>query len=306
MLARSRSTQNAVVLLFFFSLSPPSVHAEEEFPGFDLSVDCPTSLEAAPGEIIRFPAKVLLRTTPGKTDGSEGARAWSLSLRAGVGARIAGATTARTYADLAPAGLRDDGYEQTELTSGGENGANEGAVSAVILSFSKPISLPATGQAVLLGLVIEVKAPDSGERAVEVSFVDGLKGSGQAVKNVITYGMGITRRDDGGPEDDDEDGYEPCLSVCRVVGTFVRGSVDGDDEVNLTDAIQILGHLFKGAPEPGCLEAADTTGDGEVNLTDAIHLLHHLFRGGPAPVSPYPDCGRGAAGSLLGCAEPGC
>lgn len=306
MLARSRTTRTTVVLLLFLSLSAASVPAEEEFPGFDLAVDCPASFEAAPGERIRFPAKVLLRTTPGRTDGSQGARAWSLSLRPGGGARIAGATTDRTYAELVPAGLRDDGYENTEMTSGGENGDNEGVVSAVILSYSRPISLPGTGQAVLLGLEIEVEAPDSGERAVEVSFSDGLKGSGQAVKNVITYGMGFTRRDDGGPTDDDEDGYEPCLSVCRVVGTFVRGSLDGDSEVNLTDAIQLLGHLFKGAPEPGCLEAADTTGDGEVNLSDAIHLLHHLFRGGPPPVSPYPDCGRGAEGSLLGCAEPGC
>ena len=89
---------------------------------------------------------------------------------------------------------------------------------------------------------------------------------------------------------------------------FHRGDANGDGEMNLTDAIITLGHLFQGVDGPGCLEAADTSNNGGIEITDAIITLDFLFRGGPppAPPGPPPDpCGvdidaPGSAGDL-GC-----
>ncbi len=74
-------------------------------------------------------------------------------------------------------------------------------------------------------------------------------------------------------------------------GLFVRGDVNDDDTINIADAISLLGHLFGGAPAPGCIDAADANDDGAMNIADAISILGHLFGGeGPLPL-PFPACG---------------
>ena len=39
----------------------------------------------------------------------------------------------------------------------------------------------------------------------------------------------------------------------------------------------------------------------ELQITDGIAVLNHLFLGGPAPALPYPDCGLDPTDDLLGC-----
>ena len=72
---------------------------------------------------------------------------------------------------------------------------------------------------------------------------------------------------------------------------FVRGEVNGDGNVDLSDAIFVLDHLFLGGRAPECRDAGDTNDSGAVDLSDAVYLLAHLFLGGPAPPAPYPDAG---------------
>jgi hypothetical protein len=74
----------------------------------------------------------------------------------------------------------------------------------------------------------------------------------------------------------------------RSDGLFFRGRVNGDEESDISDAIGIFGHLFIGAPEVRCLDAADVNDDGRVDITDGIRLLDHLFQGGAAPPAPEP------------------
>jgi hypothetical protein len=263
---------------------------EPAFPDFDLAIASRERVMGAPEEILRFPASAILRTSPAGTDGRVGARAWSLSLLARGGARIVEARTEGTPAEPSPAGLRDGGYEKTELTQG--NG-NEGVVSAVILSFLSDVFLPGSGEATLLHLTVEAVVPAAGCTQMDIEFVDGLVGSGQPVKNIITYGedFGFTRRDDGGALDNDTDGYESSRFFVCDGPYFVRGDVNGDLDLTLSDGVLIFEHLFLETGQLACPHAADIVDDGTINLSDGVSLLNHLFLGGAPPPAPYPDCG---------------
>ena len=74
---------------------------------------------------------------------------------------------------------------------------------------------------------------------------------------------------------------------------FVRGDCNDDDEVDISDAVCILGWLFLGGDAPGCVAVANTNGDVEEDISDGVYLLSYLFLGGPAPASPFPECGMG-------------
>lgn len=69
-------------------------------------------------------------------------------------------------------------------------------------------------------------------------------------------------------------------------GFFVRGDVNTDTSLNLTDPVFLLDHLFAGGDEPECLDAADADDNGQLQLTDAVYLLLWLFGSGDAPPAP--------------------
>ena len=84
----------------------------------------------------------------------------------------------------------------------------------------------------------------------------------------------------------DEITVAPCDGA-----SFRRGDADGNQMVNVTDAIATLESL-RGGPALPCEDAADSDDSGLLDITDAVYTLNHLFRGGPAPSAPGPDeCG---------------
>lgn len=73
---------------------------------------------------------------------------------------------------------------------------------------------------------------------------------------------------------------------------FRRGDVDGNQRIEITDAINLLNFLFLGGAEPPCHDAADADDNGQLQITDPIRILGYLFLGGDPPASPGPDfCG---------------
>jgi hypothetical protein len=83
-----------------------------------------------------------------------------------------------------------------------------------------------------------------------------------------------------------------------------RGDADDNGELQLTDAIRILGFLFLGNQAPSCLDAADADDNGELQLTDAIRVLGFLFLGNAPPAPPGPpgsECGSDPGDVHLGC-----
>jgi len=100
-------------------------------------------------------------------------------------------------------------------------------------------------------------------------------------------------------------------AVPREVGTLrawgirvqnlTRGDTSGDDQVDISDAIGVLIHLFLGG-EMGCEFRADANDDGAVDLSDAIYLLRYLFLDGPAPLPPFALPGSDPTPDDLDCA----
>jgi PKD repeat protein len=75
---------------------------------------------------------------------------------------------------------------------------------------------------------------------------------------------------------------------------FHRGDADSNGEVQLTDAIRILGILFLGQGTISCMDAADADDNGTLQLTDAIRILGVLFLGQgviPPPGPTSEPCG---------------
>lgn len=99
-----------------------------------------------------------------------------------------------------------------------------------------------------------------------------------------------------------------CFSPDTVPGVlqvvegslFVRGDGNGDDALDIADAVFVLGYLFSMEPS-NCLDALDGNDDGMVNIADAVYLLDTLFTMGPNPPAPFPDPGLDPTPDALDC-----
>ncbi len=82
--------------------------------------------------------------------------------------------------------------------------------------------------------------------------------------------------------------YEPKA----VPGQFLRGDVNHDGGVDVSDPIAFLNELFVGidALAP-CQDARDFNDDGGLDISDGIYGLQFLFGPGPAIPEPYPNAG---------------
>ena len=248
---------------------------------------------------------------------SGGPKGWSISLEAEPCFEPRSATTDGTVAAEAsadPVGLRRGGFEKTEVVVPEKEGkaGRSGVVSAVILSYDEPVTLPPVSSSLVLfveGDVASNGIVEPGDTATPCAvrpLGEGpwLAGSGQPVETLVSI---------------DEESYRPEVTGARIVlvGTegFVRGDANADGSINLTDSIAILSFLFLGGNAPACMDAADASDQGEVNITSAIYVLGWLFLGAEAPPVPTPsaakyargDCGPDPTDDALGCAVfPGC
>jgi len=230
---------------------------------------------------------------------SSGVQGWSLSVAADDGLALTGATTAGTAGAnslVDSAGVQNGGFEKTETVDPALNGQGQGAVSAVVLSFTLPITLEPAGSATVLALELTGAPVDADTPAVgNVAFVNGMQGSGQPVQNVATIEGGTSEF--------------VCMQAAQVVirpvvdPTFLRGDANGDAKVDIADPIWIVNELFRGGPASGCQKAADANDDGTVDVTDVTSLVSYQFMGGDAPALPFPDCGTDPTEDELECVD---
>ena len=95
--------------------------------------------------------------------------------------------------------------------------------------------------------------------------------------------------------------YSDFSTVSNVVEItpelfFVRGRINSDEKIDISDAVALLSWLFLTGPEPQSLAAGDVNADGQIDLADAIYLLEFLFRGGPPISAPFPEPGPAPRG----------
>jgi hypothetical protein len=79
--------------------------------------------------------------------------------------------------------------------------------------------------------------------------------------------------------DTDDDGIgDTCDWRC--------GDSNGDDEINVGDAVFLINYVFADGPAPQPAAAGDANCDGQANISDAGFLINYIFRNGPAPDCP--------------------
>jgi hypothetical protein len=64
---------------------------------------------------------------------------------------------------------------------------------------------------------------------------------------------------------------------------LVAGDANNDGSYNITDAVYIVNHVFRGGAGPACLAAADANSDCAFNITDAVYIIANVFKGGGPP-----------------------
>ena len=97
-------------------------------------------------------------------------------------------------------------------------------------------------------------------------------------------------------------------AVLSIVGDqtlFVRGDSNGDEKVDISDAVSTLGALFSSAGDLSCEDAGDANDDGFLDISDPIYTLNHLFHGGSAIPEPHPEAGADPTADGLYCFGPG-
>jgi hypothetical protein len=82
---------------------------------------------------------------------------------------------------------------------------------------------------------------------------------------------------------------------------FLRGDFNMDGQVDISDAVALLQHLYLGNPGT-CLDAGDVNNNEVLDITDAVRILAFLFQQGQAPEEPFPKAGVDSdGGEGLGC-----
>jgi len=68
-----------------------------------------------------------------------------------------------------------------------------------------------------------------------------------------------------------------------VIPAYVCGDGNGDEQVNVGDAVFLIAYVFSGgaAPDPVC--SGNANGDNQTNVADAVYLINYVFKGGSAP-----------------------
>ncbi len=229
----------------------------------------------------------------------QGVQGWSFSIgftpASGSDLLLVDASVEGTRAAPVPDGLWNGGFEKTEVVNADDpiNNGQQGAVSAVVLSFTMPIVLP-NGTSSVLGLTTEGTVPaedDGGEPSGggasegSFSFRNGLKGSGQPVNNVLTVGGGSNV-----PANLATAAVTVKLVPPSLVD-FIRGNANDDRRVDIADPIWTINELFRDGPPSPCQDAADANDDGMVDLSDAVYSIDYLFLAGALPGAPFPECG---------------
>ncbi|MFH2056937.1 MAG: FG-GAP-like repeat-containing protein [bacterium] len=75
-------------------------------------------------------------------------------------------------------------------------------------------------------------------------------------------------------------------TLTHVPPEYAVGDCNGDQIINVADAVYILQYIFNNGAAPSPLYLGDVNCDGAVNITDPVYLIAYIFAGGPPPCEP--------------------
>ena len=253
-----------------------------EDEGFTYAFDGPDTVLV--GGDFCFGESTFLATI-GHAGPTTGAQGWTNSIQSTVGQPVGVSFDGTAADDEENGGLFNRGFRiaqivdptvinvQTGLPQG------EGAISAVVLSFFEPITLPTNATVAVLRVDMQFPVLSG---AVSIDYVDGLRGTGQPVGNFATQ-QGSTVRpilknhsvalvvDPGGTDSDGDGIADPCDN-CPTVANADQADGDSDglgdvcddcpaDPENDADGDGVCGDVDNcpSVPNPG---QSDADGDG--------------------------------------------
>ena len=190
-----------------------------------------------------------------------------------------------------PPGLRDGGFEMTALTV---HEGIRGVVSAVVLSYQKPIELPVEGTHRVLRVDVQIDGRDeTGLAALRFFSLPGPNHPAH-IPNVATVaGTNV-----------ETVGQDREIAVTPGGAFFLRADANTDGRVDISDGIHTLSNLFLGGLRSRCRDAADFDDSGAVDITDPIATFQVLFLGGSTPPPPgKTECGVDPAPDELECLQ---
>ena len=215
-------------------------------------------------------------------------------------------TTSGTVAgDVNDGGIRNTGFEKTEIIDSGRNDGRAGLVSAVVLSFTMPITLdPSQDQSILRARYVVADGAGGPGFSSEINFTDGLIGAGQPVDTVLTVqGQTMMPRAISGITVVHSE--EACVPIPESA-VFLRADANNDAKVDIADPIFTINWLIRNGPVPPCIASVDANDDGKTDISDPLYTIAYRFMAGPVPAAPFPSCGEDATPDGLVCDNSSC
>jgi aminopeptidase YwaD len=119
-----------------------------------------------------------------------------------------------------------------------------------------------------------------GDLPIGLTFNGGIVGTITGTPTwKADYFFTIVATDASGPAKSDT--FAVRISVTDEPVTC--GDADGNDMVNISDAVYLVAYIFSGGPAPTPVLAGDVDCNMMVNISDAVYLIAYIFSGGLEP-----------------------
>jgi hypothetical protein len=69
-----------------------------------------------------------------------------------------------------------------------------------------------------------------------------------------------------------------------IIQSFMRGDVNGDSVLSVSDVVFLINYLYHEGPVPDPYLSGDANSDSLVNVGDIVYLVNYLFKSGPPPL----------------------
>lgn len=73
-----------------------------------------------------------------------------------------------------------------------------------------------------------------------------------------------------------------------AAASYTCGDVDGNNQIDITDAVFLVNYIFASGAPPDPLERGDVDCNNQVDITDAVYIVNYIFASGAVPCAACP------------------